>query len=144
LLDDRQTKSRADGQRRHARLLDARLLDGRPLDDGARTSFIGVQSAQHQRPVATVPEDQDMHTFDYTAPAELFPTRSRKGNRPMGYRRFAKAAEAIRFAIEELPPDLLIGAHLEVEEQRFDSDGIRRLYENTDYPLARRATPPAR
>ena len=37
----------------------------------------------------------------------------------MGYRRFAKAAEAIRFAIEELPPDLLIGAHLEVEEQRF-------------------------
>ena len=85
-----------------------------------------------------------MSAFDYTAPAELFPTRSRKGNRPMGYRRFAKAAEAIRFAIEELPPDLLIGAHLEVEEQRFDSDGIRRLYENTDYPLARRAMPPAR
>ena len=84
-----------------------------------------------------------MNAFDYTAPAELFPTRSRKGNRPMGYRRFAKAAEAIRFAIEELPPDLLIGAHLEVEEQRFDSDGIRRLYENTDYPLARRPTPPA-
>jgi hypothetical protein len=97
-----------------------------------------------RRSIATVSEDQDMNSFDYTAPAELFPTRSRKGNRPMGYRRFAKAAEAIRFAIEELPPDLLIGAHLEVEEQRFDSDGIRRLYENTDYPLARRATPPAR
>jgi hypothetical protein len=79
-----------------------------------------------------------MAGFDYDAPAELFPTRSRKGNRPMGYRRFTKAAEAIRFAIEELPPELLIGAHLEVEEERFDSDGIRRLYENANYPLARR------
>jgi len=82
-----------------------------------------------------------MDGFDYSAPAELFPTRSRKGNRPMGYRRFAKAAEAIRFAIEELSPDLLIGAHLEVEEQRFDCDGIRRLYENDAYPLARRIAP---
>ena len=85
-----------------------------------------------------------MSGFDYSAPAELFPTRSRKGNRPMGYRRFAKAAEAIRFAIEELSPELLIGAHLEVEEQRFDGDGIRRLYENEGYPLARRATVPQR
>jgi len=83
-------------------------------------------------------ETKAVGTFDYDAPAELFPTRSRKGNRPMGYRRFAKAAEAVRFAIEELSPDLLVGAHLEVEEERFDSDGIRRLYEHAEYPLARR------
>jgi hypothetical protein len=94
--------------------------------------------------MATIPEDNVMAGFDYNAPAELFPTRSRKGNRPMGYRRFTKAAEAIRFAIEELPPELLIGAHLEVEEERFDSDGIRRLYENADYPLVRRTAPAAR
>jgi hypothetical protein len=88
------------------------------------------------------PEAPGLHSFDYSAPAELFPTRSRKGNRPMGYRRFAKAAEAIRFAIEELPPELLIGAQLEVEEQRFDCNGIRRLYENAGYPFARRVAPP--
>lgn len=79
-----------------------------------------------------------MADFDYNAPAELFPTRSRKGNRPMGYRRFDKAAEAIRFAIEELSPELLLGAHLEVEEERFDCDGICRLYESAAYPLPRR------
>jgi hypothetical protein len=79
-------------------------------------------------------------TFDYSNEAELYPTRSRKARRqPMGYRRFARAADAIRFAIEELPADLLIGAYLEVDEKRFDSSGIRELYESPAYPLTRRA-----
>jgi hypothetical protein len=55
----------------------------------------------------------------------------------MGYRRFSSTAEAVRFAIEELDAELLLGATLEVNEERFDSDGIRRLYDSTDYPLPR-------
>jgi hypothetical protein len=57
----------------------------------------------------------------------------------IGYRRFLKAAEAIRFAIEELPPAQINGAPLDVEEARFGCDDMRRLSESSEYPLARRA-----
>jgi Arc/MetJ-type ribon-helix-helix transcriptional regulator len=89
-----------------------------------------------------------MTTFDYSAEAELSPTVSevallpagrRRMRQPTGYGRFARAADAIRFAVEELPPELLLAAQLKVAEQRFDGDGIRRLYESVEYPLARRA-----
>jgi hypothetical protein len=81
-----------------------------------------------------------MAGFDYNAAAELFPTRRRLPRRqPFGYKRFAQAAQAIRFAIEDLPPECLAGAFLEVEEQRYGSDDIRRLYESTEYPLTRRS-----
>jgi hypothetical protein len=89
-----------------------------------------------------------MAVFDYEVEAELsptasevgvFPIKSRRMRRPIGYGRFARAADAIRFAIEELAPELLPGAQLKVAEERFDGDGIRRLYESVEYPLARRA-----
>jgi hypothetical protein len=92
-----------------------------------------------------------MAAFDYTTKAELFPAasatellpnRSRRGRQPIGYGRFARAADAIRFAIEELPPDLLLRAHLKVDEKQFDGDGMRRLYESAEYPLVRRSVNP--
>ncbi len=43
-----------------------------------------------------------MAAFDYHATAELFPTRRRPRGRPLfGYKRFAQASQAIRFAIED-------------------------------------------
>jgi hypothetical protein len=82
----------------------------------------------------------DAKSFDYEAVAELFPARSRKFNRQLArYRRFDRAADALRFAIEELPPQLFLGAYLEVEEERFDSNEMRRLYDSAEFPLARRA-----
>jgi len=81
----------------------------------------------------------DMAAFDYAAEAELFPGAARPSRRqPVGYRRFASAAEALRFAMEELAPEALAGAALEVGDDRFDSHGMRALYEAADYPLARR------
>jgi hypothetical protein len=80
-----------------------------------------------------------MAGFDYNAPAELFPSRSKKGGRPAGYRRFSTAAEAIRFAIEEMPQELLLGAIMEVDEERVDGAGIRELYDSARYPLTRKS-----
>ena len=81
-----------------------------------------------------------MTAFDYNALAELYPARSWKGGAGrVTYKRFEAASEAVRFAIEELPPQALLGTYLEVEEARFDSRQIRRLYDSEDYPLPRSA-----
>ena len=80
-----------------------------------------------------------MRPFSYNTAAELFPAAIRKKKRAgFAYRRFGTAAEAVRFAIEELPADSLNGAYLQVEEARFDQSGIRTLYESEAFPLPRR------
>jgi hypothetical protein len=82
---------------------------------------------------------QPVVEFGYEVPAELFPGRNRKyRRRSIGYRRFARAEEAIRFAIEELPPEVLLGAFLEVDGERYGGDETRRLYDSPDYLLPRR------
>ena len=78
-----------------------------------------------------------MNKFDYNAPAELFPSRNRKIANKVKYRRFDRAADAIRFAVEELSPPQLLGAYIEIEEERIGHNDIRALYDSTNYPLKR-------
>ena len=50
-----------------------------------------------------------------------------------------KAADAIRFAMEELPASILLGAYIEIDEARLGHQDIRDLYESADYPLKKPA-----
>jgi len=78
--------------------------------------------------------------FDYNSPAELFMPKRKGvagGRSPIAYRRFATAAEAIRFAVEEFPAGRTLGPWMQIGEERFDSDEIHQLYESTDFPLRR-------
>jgi hypothetical protein len=81
---------------------------------------------------------EPMKLFDYEAPADLFPARGKAGRRPLGYRRFNTAAEAIRYAVEQMPPELLDGTVLESSDERSDGPRIRALYDSQDYPLIKK------
>ena len=75
-----------------------------------------------------------MSSFDYNAPAELFLAKPAKSSRTK-YRRFATAAEALRYAVGTYASPRPFGAWLEVGEERFSSSEIQRLYEADVYPL---------
>ena len=53
-----------------------------------------------------------MSSFDYRAPAELFLAKPMKGS-PIKHWRFATAAEALRYAVEDLRTPKAFGAWLE-------------------------------
>jgi hypothetical protein len=80
--------------------------------------------------------------IDYSAAAELYymPMRRRGGKRQrLAYRRFPSAAEAIRFVVEDFPAAHTLSPWMQVGDNRFDSDAIRRFYDSSDYPLRRRS-----
>jgi hypothetical protein len=105
----------------------------RPKTPFARSSCKKDKRSSTMRP---------LRPFNFNTSAELFPAAIRKKKRAgFAYRRFGTAAEAVRFAMEELPADSLNGAYLQVEEARFDQNGIRTLYESEAFPLPRRPRP---
>ena len=79
-----------------------------------------------------------MTQFDYTGAAGLYAGKAVRGRSGPRYRRFETAAEALRFAVEDMPGAQQLGCLLEVDEARYDHRQIRVLYDAPTYPLRRR------
>jgi hypothetical protein len=78
-----------------------------------------------------------MDKFEYDAPADLYwSDRQGPRKRPV-YRGFARSAEAICFAIEQLPPSAQPSAIMEMGDDRIAFAQIRALYDSERYPLIR-------
>jgi len=92
-----------------------------------------------QIPNQTREQARNLTGFDFSAPAELFPSRNKNGHGRIAYKRFDTAAEAIRYSIEDMPGAALLGAYLQSEDTRLHGQEIRALYDSAAYPLERRA-----
>lgn len=75
--------------------------------------------------------------LDWSAPAELYSSVATLRTRNARYFRFSSAAEAIRFAIEDMPGAALRGMAIESGDNRFEGEDIRALYDAQDFPLRR-------
>lgn len=76
-------------------------------------------------------------TIDWSLPAELYSSAASFGARKSRYMRFPSLAEAIRFAIEDMPQAQMRGLALESGDDRHEGEAIRALYYAPDYPLQR-------
>ena len=80
-----------------------------------------------------------MHTREYRMEAALyFPKNTQAKQRSLAFRRFSQAAEAIRFAVEELAPKAFNSCSLEVNGLHYFGREIRPLYDSEAFPLRRR------
>lgn len=75
---------------------------------------------------------------DFNARAELYLGSDRNTAIAQGARRFASAAQAIRFAFEEAAPVSLHGAMLKVGNATYAGDDLVALYRSAAFPLPRR------
>ena len=81
-----------------------------------------------------------MNGFDYDASAELYSgTSGRTRQKSLKYQRFPRAADAIRYVMEDMPATALQGFSLDVDDETYVGRAILPLYESPDYPLPRRA-----
>lgn len=121
---------------RHSLLTRPRSKSGRQRQSSRGTA--SKSKPKEQSGASHDIRERSMTSFDYDAPADLFPARSRTGHRPVGYRRFNTAAEAIRYAIEQMPSEFLDGTVMETGHERADGFRIKALYDSSDYPLFRK------
>jgi hypothetical protein len=78
--------------------------------------------------------------IDYTNTAELYADRYHGPKKPIFYRRFDSVAEALQFAVENLPAGLT-KVRIETEDERLEGATIDELYAAEGYPLLRQAKP---
>ncbi|MEK4034560.1 hypothetical protein WOC76_11030 [Methylocystis sp. IM3] len=80
-----------------------------------------------------------MEMSAYFEQASLYYAKSpHRRRKALVFRRFEQAAEAIRFAVEELAPEILKGSTLEINDTHYFGDQIRPLYDDGAFPLRRR------
>ena len=81
-----------------------------------------------------------MDARDYRMEADLFfSKRANHKDKSLTFRRFQRAADAIRYAVEELSPNALAGCSLEVNGLHYFGREIRPLYDSRSFPLRRRS-----
>lgn len=84
-----------------------------------------------------------MDTKDYRMEASLYFAKSSNARqRSLIFRRFSIAAEAIRYAVEDLAPRTFDSCSLEVNGLHYFGREIRPLYESGDFPLRRKPKKP--
>lgn len=79
-----------------------------------------------------------MQQFNLSAPADFYYSGARRPHKVI-YRKFARGAEAIRYAMEDMPQADLRGVVVESDEVRLGPVEIEELYWSASYPLARKA-----
>ncbi len=81
-----------------------------------------------------------MDAQDYRMEASLyFSKRPEAKQKSLVFRHFGRAADAIRYAVEELSPKFFNSCSLEVNGLYYYGRQIRPLYDSDDFPLKRRS-----